>query len=113
MVGRVLLPRQQLEDVMVVPRRAIERDEDGYRLYVVANPDGDTPRVESRLVTLGPTAQGRTAILDGLEPGAAVIVTGQNNAAEGDRANIVERYTTLDDEMIDPESTQRPVSTSR
>lgn len=113
MVGRVLLPRQQLEDVVVVPRRAIERDEDGYRLYVVGNPDGNTPRVESRLVTLGPTAQGRTAILDGLEPGAAVIVTGQNNAAEGDRANIVERYATLDDAMIDPESTQRPVSTSR
>lgn len=113
MIGRALIPRQQLENVVVVPRRAIERDEDGYRLYVVDNPDAATPRVESRLVTLGPTAQGRTAILDGVAPGASVIVTGQNNASEGDLATIVERYATLDDAMIDPASTQRPVSSSR
>lgn len=113
MVGRVLIPRQQLDDVIVVPRRAIERDEDGYRLYVVTNPDGDTPRVESRLVTLGPTSQGRTAILDGLSPDVTVIVTGQSNVAEGDVANIVERYASLDDAMIEPGSTQRPVANTR
>ncbi|MFO8233474.1 MAG: efflux RND transporter periplasmic adaptor subunit [Longimonas sp.] len=113
MVGRVLIPREQLDNVIVVPRRAIERDEDGYRLYVVTNPEGEAPRVESRLVTLGPTSQGRTAILDGLSPDVAVIVTGQSNVAEGDTANIVERYATLNDAMIDPGSTQRPVANTR
>lgn len=113
MVGRVFIPRQQLNDVIVVPRRAIERDEDGYRLYVVMNPDSDSPRIESRLVTIGPTSQGRTAILDGLSPDVAVIVTGQANAADGDLANIVERYASLDDAMITPGSTRRPVSNTR
>ena len=113
MVGRVLIPREQLNDVIVVPRRAIERDEDGYRLYVVTNPDSGSPRIESRLVTIGPTSQGRTAILDGLSPNVAVIVTGQGSAADGDMANIVERYATLDDAMITPGSTERPVANTR
>lgn len=113
MVGRVLMPRQIISDVVVVPRRAIERDEDGYRVYIIPNPESDEPRIESRLVSLGPTSQGRTAILDGLPSEGAVVVNGQNTAADGDAARIIERFATLDDAMIDPASTQRPVNNNR
>ena len=113
MVGRVLIPRQIISDAVVIPRRAIERDEDGHRVYVVTDLESDNPRIESRLVSLGPTSQGRTAILDGISSDMAVIVNGQSNASDGDTARIIQRYATLDEAMIEPGSTQRPVNDNR
>ncbi|MES3630623.1 MAG: efflux RND transporter periplasmic adaptor subunit [Longimonas sp.] len=113
MVGRVLMPRQQLDDVVVVPRRAVERDEDGHRMYVVVDADSDAPRIESRLIRMGPTSQGRTVVLDGLSAGELVVVTGQSNVADGDRPRIMQRHASLDDAMLDPASTRRPVADTR
>ena len=105
MVASVDIPRRELEDVIVVPRRAIEQDEDGDRVYVVTGPDDD-PRVEMRDVSVGPTQGARTAILDGLSAGEEVIVQGQDRISDGDRVDIRERYQAVDESLIQPRSTQ-------
>ena len=105
MVASVDIPRQRLEDVIVVPRRAIEQDEDGNRLYVLTGPEDD-PRVEMRDVRVGPSQGARTAILDGVSAGEEVIVQGQDRVSDGDRVDVRERYQTVDESLIQPRSTQ-------
>lgn len=96
MIANVFVSRERLDEVLVVPRAAVLRDEGGTGVFVVIHQDGAS--LASRLpVTLGPAYAGSTIVEDGLEPGAEVIVLGQTTVTEGDPIEVVEHYTKLDE----------------
>ncbi len=70
---RVRMLLQTLEQVITLPEAAISQGPGGTRVFVVD--DADT--VQARDVRLGPVVQGQQVILEGLSPGARVIVEGQ------------------------------------
>ena len=99
MIAEVYVSREHLDDVLVVPRAAVLRDEGGTGVFVVTD-QGGTPAASRRPVTLGPAYAGSVIIESGLEAGAEVIVLGQTTVTEGDPVDIVEKYTRLDDAGI-------------
>lgn len=104
MVARVLLEREQLEQVLVVPRAAIERDEEGDFVYIAA-PASDTTFVAARRsVTTGPSYRNQVVVTSGLEAGARVIVAGQNEVAQGDALDVVTNYSSAERAREEPDS---------
>jgi len=102
MTARMAVPLESFEDVIVIPRRATERDEEGTLVYVVT----DDNRVESRLIETGPTFDGRLVVLSGLAADERLIVAGQTEVSDDDRVEIRETFTSLEDAMTQPRSTQ-------
>ncbi len=96
MIVQVYVTRETLEGVLVVPRAAVLRDENGTGAFVV-NRDGAEPTAERRDVVVGPAYGGRVSIERGLAPGEEVLVLGQNNVTEGDAVEVVEQYRRLDE----------------
>jgi len=90
MVATVRLLRGSSRDAILVPRDAVLRGASGYMVYVVATTGGVT-KAESRTVRTGPGSAGRVVIEDGLEPGDAVIVVGQQQVAAGDLVKVTNR----------------------
>lgn len=90
MVAEVLLVRQVLEDVVVVPRQALVRTEDGFSTFVAVDGEGGTVARE-RPVTLGSAAGDEAVITSGLAAADRLIVVGQQQVADGDRLRIVAR----------------------
>ncbi len=95
MIAEVFVSRASLEGVLVVPRSAVLRDEEGTSVFVVTQQSG-TLTVSRRSITLGPAYAGRVIVEHGLEAGAEVVVLGQTTVTEGDAVEVVERYTKLD-----------------
>jgi membrane fusion protein (multidrug efflux system) len=93
MVVRLAVSRSTLDDALVVPLGAVERDERGPSVFVVAGEAGDLV-VERRPVELGASAGGRTVVTAGLQPGDRVIVSG--GISEGDLVRIEERTSMSD-----------------
>lgn len=69
---RVRLSLQRLENVFAIDPVAVGEGEEGPRVFVV-NADS---MVESRNVRLGPIVEGRQVVLEGLEPGERLVVSG-------------------------------------
>ncbi|MCH8961315.1 MAG: efflux RND transporter periplasmic adaptor subunit [Bacteroidetes bacterium] len=99
MIVEVYISRERLDEVLVVPRAAVLRDEQGTSVFVVSQQDG-VPTASRLAVTLGAAYAGSTIIESGLEAGAEVIILGQTTVTEGDAVEIVERYTRLDEAGI-------------
>ncbi len=76
---RVRLSLQELEDVFPVPPPAITQGREGPRVFVVK--DDDT--VEARDVRLGPVVDGKQIVLEGLEAGDRIVVSGLVNLHPG------------------------------
>ncbi len=95
MIAKVFVVRERLENVLVAPRSAISRDEDGLDAYTVARTDSGAV-VQSQRVTLGPASGNRVVIRSGLEPGDELITVGQSDVATGDRVEVVEQYEDVD-----------------
>ncbi|MEM9997767.1 MAG: efflux RND transporter periplasmic adaptor subunit [Bacteroidota bacterium] len=94
MVAKLFVTRSVLDNVLAVPLAAIVRDEVGASVYVAipeAEPQGGERlyTAERRRVALGPQAQGRVVVNDGLQPGDRVVVSGQTQIATGDRVRVV------------------------
>lgn len=89
MVADVVLQRRRLKDVIVVPRQALVRMEEGFAAFVVSG-SGDDATAQSRSVGLGPSAQDQVVITSGLQAGDRLVVIGQNQVANGDRVRIVQ-----------------------
>ena len=68
--------RRTLEEAMVVPQEALVRTETGYQVFVVER-EGDADFARSRSVELGPAQRNEVVILSGIEPGARLVVVGQ------------------------------------
>ncbi len=90
MVVNLQITRRVLDDVLIVPRTALVRDEDGLRLFVVVQ-DGDHTVAEARRVVTGAASGAMIVIEEGLNPGENVIVTGQTNVSDGDLVRIQNR----------------------
>jgi membrane fusion protein (multidrug efflux system) len=83
--------RERRVDVPIIPKRAVIR-EIGTAFAFVAN--GGT--AERRELRLGLETDGSFEVLDGLEPGEAVVVTGHGNLRNGTPLEIVEERAALD-----------------
>ncbi len=68
-----------LHDAVVVPEAAIQEGSDGRYVWLL----GAHHRVKVRRVTTGPAADGRIAVLTGLEAGARVVTDGADALREG------------------------------
>ena len=95
MIAEVYVSRESLDNVLVVPRAAVLRDEAGTSVFVVTQQDG-IATASRHSVTLGPAYAGQVIVESGLEAGAEVVVLGQTTVTEGDAVEVVERYTRLD-----------------
>lgn len=88
MVADVILVRQVLDGVLVVPRQAVVRTEGGFAVFVVVG-DGDGAVARARPVTLGPSANDEVVVRTGLAPADRLVVVGQQQVADGDRVRVV------------------------
>lgn len=100
MSGTMQISTRTLEDALVVPRTALERDEEGVNLYTI-NRRRDTtgtsvPVVEMQSVTVGPTYEQQAVVLSGLNGGEELIVSGQSNVATGDTVRVTQQYQTIE-----------------
>lgn len=84
-LARVTFDMGAKENVRLVPASAIVRDVNGAEaLFVV-----DRERAARRTVRTGVTSEGRVEIVDGVEPGEIVVVTGTNNLQDGATVRVV------------------------
>lgn len=88
MVANLSVTRRSLDDVIVVPQDALVRTADGYRLFVVAERDGEQV-AEARDVVVGPSRRNLVVIEEGVSAGERLVVVGQRTVADGDRVNVV------------------------
>ncbi|WP_372902906.1 efflux RND transporter periplasmic adaptor subunit [Rhodohalobacter sp.] len=95
MVVDLMLKRRTLQDVIIVPRTAVLRDEDGQSVYIAEEDDGQK---FAQLVSVqtgsasGPLIQ----ITNGLSAGDEMVVTGVRNLSEGDALNILTTETSIE-----------------
>lgn len=91
MIVRATITLDTLDDVLTVPLAAVVRDESGATLVVADERDG---RATARVVPvrLGPSADGRVVVEDGLTPGALVVIEGQTTLGDGDGIEVVRRH---------------------
>lgn len=78
--GRLEVPRRVLPEALLVPLAAVVDYETEKILYVV-----DNGVAQRRSIVLGPTVGERVVIASGLEPGDHVVVSGQQQVAEGQK----------------------------
>jgi RND family efflux transporter MFP subunit len=88
MVANVQVARAALTDVVVVPQQVVLRTEDGFEVFVVTDEDG-RPVARRRPVVVGPGADNRVVITDGLAPGDVLITLGHQLVDDGSRVRIV------------------------
>ncbi len=91
MVATVYLTREQMEGVLVIPRAAVVRDEQGTSVFVV-DQAGSEPTATRRVVELGPSYGENVVVVVGLAGGDEVVVLGQNNLTEGDVVQVVRQH---------------------
>ena len=94
MVVRLRVAREVLENAIVVPQQAVIRDERGTSVFVATTNESGQTVAQRRVVQLGPNAGDEIVLLDGVEPGDRIIVSGQTSIAEGDRLRVTERERT-------------------
>lgn len=88
MVAGIEIVRDVRKGVVVVPREALVRVEDGQVAFVVGEEGGRATAVRRSLV-LGPARQNEIVVEEGLQPGDRLIVVGQHQVAAGDRVRVV------------------------
>lgn len=88
MIATVQVARERLTGVVVVPQQVVIRTEDGYEVFAVEENDG-RPVARRRAVVVGPSADNRVVIEDGLAPGDVLITLGQQLVDDGSRVRIV------------------------
>jgi membrane fusion protein, multidrug efflux system len=94
MVARVQIAREQLDNVIVVPRSAVLTDENGTSVYIVTRSTNGAI-AERRDVVLG-SAYGTTVVVQtGLQAGDEVVVLGQNNLIQGDALEIAAQHESV------------------
>lgn len=76
---RARMTTQELEAVFRVPREAVAQGPEGAQIFVL----GEDDRVSARPVRLGPTIDADQVILEGLEAGERIVVSGLNNLRDG------------------------------
>jgi len=89
MVARLRVTRGVTESALLVPRDAVLRAQSGYVVYVATERDGRWV-AESRTVEMDTGDGRRVVIRSGLAAGDRVIVSGQQQVANGDLIRIAD-----------------------
>lgn len=112
MVAQLRLQRSTLDSALVIPRGAVLRDEGGTDVYTVRRISDSLGVAENRPITLGPAYGARAVVSSGIDANAEVVISGQNNIAEGDTVNVVQQYAKIPDSgsPSPPSGTQANVS---
>jgi membrane fusion protein, multidrug efflux system len=95
MIARVRVVRRVVPHALVLPRNAVQQDE-GERSVLVLQPLDSLALVHRQPVAIGPTGEQGVVVETGLEPGAEVVVLGQDQVVAGDTVRVVRRYPHLD-----------------
>jgi len=95
MVVDLLLDRATLNDVIIVPRTAVLRNETGESVFVASEQNGNKI---ARLVDVqtGPASGPLVQIVNGLEEGDEMVVSGVRNLSEGDELNILNTESSIE-----------------
>lgn len=96
MIVRLFITREQIDDALVIPRSAINRDEEGLDTYTVSREDS-LGVVRNHPINLGPASGNRAVVRSGLEAGDEVVVVGQSDISEGDTVQVTQRYSSIDE----------------
>jgi membrane fusion protein (multidrug efflux system) len=95
MIVDLQIKRSTLQDVLIIPRTAVLRDEDGMSVFIsrVENGIKSAELVDvSTGLSSGPVVQ----ILSGLEEGDEVVVSGMRSLSIGDQLNVIQTETSLE-----------------
>ena len=79
MFGVVRIPTSTRPDAVVLAKKAVLRERDENRVFVI-KPDNT---VEKRVIELGISEEDRVEVVRGLEPGETVVVVGQESLNDG------------------------------
>ncbi len=96
MVARVVLPRNELQNALVIPRAAVIRSENGNSVFTVKATDS-TKVAQRQPVQLGPAYGGAVVVAQGLQPSDEVVVLGQTDLTEGVAVEVVQQYTSIEE----------------
>lgn len=95
MVADLTIERRTLQDVIVIPRTAILRDETGQSVFVAEEENGQKyARVVQ--VTTGPASGALIQVVSGLSEGDEVVVSGVRSLSAGDELNILNTETSVE-----------------
>ena len=82
---------QTEQPVLLIPRDAIIRNEEGGAQVWVVDSDGGSPVVASRVLELGPPRGTRSVVVSGLSEADRVVVRGNESLREGQAVRIVDQ----------------------
>ncbi|MEM9291305.1 MAG: efflux RND transporter periplasmic adaptor subunit [Acidobacteriota bacterium] len=82
MIALMSVQRRVLPEALLVPQEALIDLGGRQAVFIVVEEQGEL-RARRRELTLGPTVDGETVVLEGLEPGQRVVVRGQDALGEG------------------------------
>ncbi len=95
MVADLRVKRQSLENVVIIPRTAIVRDETGVFVFVAREENGRKIANLNEVKTgtaSGPLIQ----VLEGIHEGDEVVVTGMRNLSIGDELNVLKNESSIE-----------------
>lgn len=107
MVVDLQVKRRTLEDVIIIPRTAVIRDEQGTSVFRSKSENG-TKMSELVRVTTGPTSGALVQILEGLNQGDEIVVTGMRTLSIGDELNVLFTESSLE-RAVKLRESDRPV----
>jgi RND family efflux transporter MFP subunit len=85
MFARTAFTTVKREEVVAIPREALVGSVKDAHVYTVENGS----KAHLRNITVGNEANGKLAILQGLQAGETIVVNGQNNLKDGASVNVV------------------------
>lgn len=96
MSTRMEVVLEVLEDVIVIPRTAVIRDEMGTGVFVV-NDSAKHPVAAHRSVETDYASGDRVVVTEGLEAGDHVVIAGQRDVTEGSRVRMDRQFSSFDE----------------
>ncbi len=95
MVVDLHVKRSTLENVIIVPRTAVLRDEDGIFIFRALEQNGDK-YAELVQVRTGMASGSLVQVLDGLQEGDEIVVSGMRTLSSGDQLNVLQNESSLE-----------------
>lgn len=95
MIVELQVNRSTLQDVLIIPRTAVLRDEEGSSVFISRIENG-AKFAELVNVTTGMSSGPIIQIINGLEEGDEVVVLGMRSLSIGDQLNIIQTETSLE-----------------
>ena len=95
MIARIRVVRQTIDEALVVPPTAVQRDQEGESVLVAEFSD-TLAWVERREVVTGPRSEEGIVIMRGVQAGEDIVITGISGTVDGDTVRIGQRYEDID-----------------